>query len=102
MRLLRLFLTSRRTIVRAWALGRDARVPKHLKILAALGALLILSPLNLLGDIPLIGFFDDVALIGFLLSWFVRVAGRDAAAVGSAPDSGRDGASSPNRLMSRL
>ncbi|HZX68771.1 MAG TPA: hypothetical protein VFE70_07795 [Candidatus Elarobacter sp.] len=75
MRLLRLFLTSRRTIVRAWALGRDARVPKHLKILAALGALLILSPLNLLGDIPLIGFFDDVALIGFLLSWFVRVAG---------------------------
>ena len=75
MGLLRLLLTSRRTVVRAWHLARDARVPKHLKVLAALGVLLILSPLNFLGDIPLIGFFDDAALIGLLLSWFVRVAG---------------------------
>ena len=75
MGLLRLLLTSRRTVVSAWRLARDGRVPQRLKIVAALGLLLILSPLNFLGDIPLLGFFDDAALIGLLLSWFVRVAG---------------------------
>jgi uncharacterized membrane protein YkvA (DUF1232 family) len=75
MGLLRLLLTSRRTIVRAWRLARDQRVPKRFKIMALLGALLILSPLNILGDIPLLGLVDDAALLGFLLSWFVRVAG---------------------------
>ena len=75
MGLLRLLLTSRRTVVGAWRLAHDGRVPTRLKILAALGLLLILSPLNFLGDIPLLGFFDDAALIGLLLSWFVRVAG---------------------------
>jgi uncharacterized membrane protein YkvA (DUF1232 family) len=74
MGLLRLLLTSRRTILRAWRLARDERVPMRFKIMASVGVLLILSPLNLLGDIPLLGFFDDAALLGFLLSWFVRVA----------------------------
>ena len=58
-----------------WLLARDARVPRRLKVLLGLGVLLILSPINLLGDLPLLGFFDDAALIGFLLSWFVRTAG---------------------------
>jgi uncharacterized membrane protein YkvA (DUF1232 family) len=75
MGLIRLLLTSRRTISRAWRLARDERVPMRFKIMASIGVLLILSPLNLLGDIPLLGFFDDAALLGFLLSWFVRVAG---------------------------
>lgn len=75
MGLLRLLLTSRRTVVRAWALASDGRVPKRLKVMGALGLLLILSPINFLGDIPLLGLVDDAALIGLLLSWFVRVAG---------------------------
>ncbi len=75
MGLLRLLLTSRRTILRAWRLARDERVPKRFKIMALLGALLILSPLNVLGDIPLLGLVDDAALLGFLLGWFNRAAG---------------------------
>ena len=75
MGLLRLLLTSRRTLVRAFALVRDPRVPLRLKLLALAGALFILSPLNLLGDIPLLGLFDDAALLALLASWFVRVAG---------------------------
>jgi uncharacterized membrane protein YkvA (DUF1232 family) len=75
MGLLRLLLTSRRAIVNAWHLARDERVPKRLKVMALIGALLILSPLNILGDIPLLGLVDDAALLGLLLSWFVRVAG---------------------------
>ncbi len=75
MGLLRLLLTSRRTIVRGWRLVRDERVPARFKVMALIGALLILSPLNILGDIPLLGLVDDAALLGFLLSWFVRVAG---------------------------
>jgi uncharacterized membrane protein YkvA (DUF1232 family) len=62
MGLIRLLLTSRRTLSRAWRLARDERVPMRLKVMAAIGVLLILSPLNLLGDIPLLGFFDDAVL----------------------------------------
>ena len=74
MGLFRLLLTSRRTLGRAYALARDVRVPLRLKLLAGFGALFILSPLNLLGDIPLLGLFDDAALLALLLGWFVRAA----------------------------
>lgn len=52
----------------------DSRVPLRLKLLALAGALFILSPLNILGDIPLLGMFDDIALLGFLADWFVRAS----------------------------
>jgi len=74
MGLLKLLLTSRRNAVRAYALVRDARVPLRLKLLALAALLFILSPLNILGDIPLLGIADDAVLIGLLLSWFVRTA----------------------------
>ena len=74
MALLRLLLTSRRTLARAYALARDARVPTRLKLLALAAALFILSPLNILGDIPLLGIFDDAALLAVLLAWFVHAA----------------------------
>jgi uncharacterized membrane protein YkvA (DUF1232 family) len=80
MGLFRLLLTSRRTARRAYALVRDVRVPLRLKLLALAGALFILSPLNILGDIPILGIFDDAALLAFLLGWFVRAADRHAAA----------------------
>jgi uncharacterized membrane protein YkvA (DUF1232 family) len=75
MGLLRLLLTSRRTLARAFALARDSRVPLRLKLLALAGVLFILSPLNLLGDIPLLGLLDDAALLAMLASWFVGAAG---------------------------
>lgn len=80
MGLFRLLLTSRRTALRAYALVRDVRVPLRLKLLALAGALFILSPLNILGDIPILGLLDDAALLALLLGWFVRAADRQAAA----------------------
>ena len=74
MGLLKLLLTSRTTAVRAYGLARDARVPLRLKVIALAALLFILSPLNILGDIPLLGIADDAVLIALLLSWFVRVA----------------------------
>jgi len=74
MGLLKLLLTSRRNAVRAYALARDARVPLRLKVLALAALLFILSPLNILGDIPLLGIADDAVLIGLLLNWFVGAA----------------------------
>jgi uncharacterized membrane protein YkvA (DUF1232 family) len=74
MTLLRLLLTSRRTLARAYALARDARVPMRLKVLALVGAVFILSPLNILGDIPFLGILDDAVLLALLVSWFVRAA----------------------------
>jgi uncharacterized membrane protein YkvA (DUF1232 family) len=60
---------------------RHPAVPLHLKIIAAALALLIISPLNLLGDIPFLGLFDDVALLGLLAGWFVGMAAHYADAI---------------------
>ena len=81
MRVLRFF-----RLFRVWGKFRDAfrlmrspEVPLHLKLIAAGLALLIISPVNILGDIPLLGVLDDVALLSLLAGWFVGVAGRRAA-----------------------
>ena len=42
--------------------------------MAIAACLFIISPLNLLGDIPLLGIFDDAALLGFVLTWFNRAS----------------------------
>ncbi len=55
-------------------LFRDARVPVWAKIAALAAAIFIVSPLNILGDIPLLGFFDDAALLAFVMHYFVRFA----------------------------
>jgi uncharacterized membrane protein YkvA (DUF1232 family) len=67
-------MTSRRTLARAYALASDSRVPMRLKLLALIGAVCILSPLNIRGDSPLLGLLDDAALLALLLAWFVRAA----------------------------
>jgi uncharacterized membrane protein YkvA (DUF1232 family) len=80
MRLLRFF-----RLFRVWHKFRDAfglmrrrEVPLHLKLIAAGLALLIISPLNILGDLPLLGLLDDVALLSLLAGWFVAAAARHA------------------------
>jgi uncharacterized membrane protein YkvA (DUF1232 family) len=75
MLLFRFFLTSRQNAGRALTLLRHPHVPLRLKLLLIAGAVFILSPLNILGDIPLLGILDDVALLSFLVGWFVRSAG---------------------------
>ncbi len=72
MKLFRLFFSLRTTAVRAFELFGDKRIPLRLKVLTLLAAVFILSPLNILGDIPLIGILDDAALLALLLNWFVR------------------------------
>jgi uncharacterized membrane protein YkvA (DUF1232 family) len=76
MRVLRFFRLFRvwRSFAASFRLMRSPRVPLHLKLIAGGFALVILSPLNLLGDIPLLGLFDDVALLGMLAAWFVAAA----------------------------
>ena len=78
MKIFRLLATTRNELPRLAPLFRDERVPVWSKVLAVLVALLIVSPINILGDIPLLGFFDDAALLMFVLHTFVRFAERRA------------------------
>ena len=71
--------TARRELPRVLPLLRDARIPLRMKIAAGLAALFIISPLNILGDIPLLGFLDDAALLLFLAHWFVGYGERTLA-----------------------
>jgi uncharacterized membrane protein YkvA (DUF1232 family) len=77
MKFLRYFhlLRAWRSFANAFRMMRSPRVPMRLKLIVAVLALLIISPLNILGDIPLIGIFDDVALLSMLAGWFVKAAG---------------------------
>lgn len=61
---------------RALPLLRDARVPFGLKAGAGLMALLIVSPLDIFGDIPVLGLFDDAVLLTLLAMIFVMLATR--------------------------
>ncbi len=78
LRLVRL-VRIRHTLANAYRSMRDPLVPFRLKLIALALALLILSPLNILGDIPLLGLVDDVALMSLLAGWFVGAAMRHQA-----------------------
>jgi uncharacterized membrane protein YkvA (DUF1232 family) len=74
MYVLRLLGAARLTIPRVFPLMRDRAVPFWLKA-ACLGlALLIVSPLDIFSDIPVLGLLDDAALLAMLASAFVLVA----------------------------
>jgi uncharacterized membrane protein YkvA (DUF1232 family) len=55
---------------------RDVRVPFALKAGTVVAGLLIVSPLDLLSDIPVIGLLDDAALLAVLVNIFVMLADR--------------------------
>ncbi len=76
MRILRLLVAAKAAIFRTVPLVRDERVPFSLKVVAALIGLLIISPLDLFGDIPVLGALDDAALLTLLCVWFVSHAAR--------------------------
>jgi uncharacterized membrane protein YkvA (DUF1232 family) len=76
MRLIRLFYAAKTAIFRTVPLMRDVRVPLALKIAAVAIGLLVISPIDLFGDIPVLGALDDAALLTLLCMWFVAQAGR--------------------------
>ena len=61
-------------------LFQDERVSLGLKIAAIVGAVLVVSPLDVFGDVPLIGPLDDAALLMLLANLFVRICPQDVVA----------------------
>lgn len=76
MRLIRLLFTAKTAIFRTVPLMRDARVPLALKLIAAAVGMLVISPIDLFGDIPVLGALDDAALLALLSMWFVSQAAK--------------------------
>lgn len=76
MALPRLLFSAVRNFKRVLPLMRDDRVPAQLKFTAAILAVLIISPLDIFGDIPVIGLFDDAFLLTLLCAVFVWAATR--------------------------
>jgi uncharacterized membrane protein YkvA (DUF1232 family) len=66
-------------IPRLFPLMRDARVPLWSKILVVLLGALVLSPFDLLSDVPVLGVIDDATLLLFIVNVFVNFAERRAA-----------------------
>ena len=67
---------AQRELPRVAPLMRDRGVPLWMKLAALLAIVFVISPLNILGDVPLLGFLDDAALIALVLHQFVRLAER--------------------------
>ena len=76
MRVLRLLLAAKAAIFRTVPLLRDTRVPLALKLVTAAIALLVISPIDIFSDIPVLGALDDAALLALLCMWFVSQAGK--------------------------
>ncbi|MGB6522950.1 MAG: hypothetical protein WBE83_14380 [Candidatus Cybelea sp.] len=76
MRLIRLLLAAKSAIFRTVPLMRDTRVPLALKLVAAAIGVLVISPIDIFGDIPVLGALDDAALLAILSMWFVSQAGK--------------------------
>jgi uncharacterized membrane protein YkvA (DUF1232 family) len=73
---LRLISTARQALPRLLPLMRNAQVPLWLKLGTAAAALVVVSPLDLFGDIPILGALDDVVLLALLVNLFVLLAER--------------------------
>jgi|SRR5579872_1005800 len=58
----------------------DRRISPGLKAITALAALLIVSPLDVFADIPILGLLDDVALLSLLALLFVKLCPPDVVA----------------------
>jgi uncharacterized membrane protein YkvA (DUF1232 family) len=86
MRFFRMLGALRATLPRILPLMRDSRVPLWLKAGTVAGAAFIVSPLDLLGDIPVIGIVDDVALMSLLAMLFVNLASAQAVRRGAEPE----------------
>jgi uncharacterized membrane protein YkvA (DUF1232 family) len=74
MSLIGTLVRARKDFQRVLPLFRDDRVPLLLKVGAVAGAVLIVSPVDIFGDIPALGLLDDAVLLGILATVFVRVA----------------------------
>ena len=74
MALPRLLYSAAANFKRAWPLMRDDRVPTGLKAVTGILALFIISPLDIFGDIPVLGVLDDAVLLTLLCMLFVWLA----------------------------
>jgi len=72
MRVFRLLSSARTLLPRVFPLMRHPGVPLAAKVATVVGAMFIVSPLDILGDIPVIGFIDDAILLSLLGTAFVR------------------------------
>lgn len=72
--LLRFLSVTRRALPQVLPLLRSARVPFWLKAAAAFAALLILSPIDIFGDVPVLGVLDDAVLLALVVNGFVALA----------------------------
>lgn len=85
----KMFWAMRRNAERVVRLFLDQRVHLGLKACSALAALLIISPLDIFGDIPGLGLLDDTALL-MMLAWvFVRLCPAEVVAEHFGPLAGR-------------
>lgn len=62
-------------------LAADSELPRRIRIALVALIAFVVSPIDLIPDaIPVIGFADDVVIVGLVLRWVSRVAGPDALA----------------------
>ena len=76
---LRTLAAAARELPRLLPLMRNPAVPAAAKIGAVIAGALIISPLDIFGDIPILGQIDDVVLLGYVIHIFVKFAEKSLA-----------------------
>ena len=61
-----------------WRLRRDERVPRRAKVVLAIAAVWVVSPIDLIPEfLPVIGPLDDVVVVAIALRYAARLVPRD-------------------------
>lgn len=55
---------------------RDPRAPKLGKVLLVLAAAYVIMPADLIPDVPIVGWLDDIGVMGLAVAWASRIAAR--------------------------
>lgn len=65
-----------------WRLFKDKRVPFRLKLIPVIALIYLISPLDFLPDllVPIFGFADDLAILIFSFSMFIKFCPPDVVA----------------------
>lgn len=78
-RLRRMIKAAGREIVVLWYACRNPETPARVKLIAALLAIYILSPIDLVSDaLPFLGWIDDATLLALGIPAILRLAPRPA------------------------
>lgn len=77
---------------------RDPSASKFGKLIIFLALVYVVCPVDLIPDVPIVGWLDDIGVMGLATAWLARVVARYRVA-GDLPDAGGETRAAPRAVI---